>query len=167
MGTARAQRLALDRRLDCRARRRLQPARLVDVARRHVGVRPGAPWAVAQSLAFARVGDLCCGRCRRFTRRKLEQLFPLDARDRALEVDAVDHRSAQPALVPVLRTRQARTALHFVPVVPAGARVRGRDQLEARRIRHGPARAHDADDSVFERLAQRLQRFTPELRELV
>src|SRR5207248_11330819 len=41
------------------------------------------------------------------------------------------------------------------------------DQLEARRIRYGPARAHDADDSVFERLAQRLQRFTPKLRELV
>ena len=47
------------------------------------------------------------------------------------------------------------------------ARVRGCGKDEARRIHRGLLAAHDDHPAILQRLAQRLERMAPELRELV
>src|SRR5579864_7393154 len=167
MRAARAQCLTFDAELDPCTRRRLEPARLIDVSRRHIGIRPRPASPIPSELEFTRFCHTLGNRIRRVARGELEKLVSLDALYRALKVDPIDHRPAEPALVAVLGPRLARAALQLIAVVAARARIRGGDQLEPGRIRDRPARANDADDPVFERLAKRLQRLATELGELV
>ena len=81
------------------------------------------------------------------------------------EVDPVQQRPAEPAAVTsviLLGAAAARGAR-----VTARARVRRRDEHEARRVERRLLSPHDDDAAVLERLAQSLQGVAGELRELV
>src|SRR5437879_4921997 len=70
-----------------------------------------------------------------FRREQLE----LDAPDRHLEVDPVQERAGQPALIGVDRPGRAPAAAHPVAGPPAGAWIRRGNQREACRVRHRAA----------------------------
>jgi hypothetical protein len=61
----------------------------------------------------------------------------------------------------------AATAALLLAGVSAWAGVRGRQQHEARRVNSGMTGPHDCHPAVLKRLAQRLERRTRELRELI
>src|SRR5207249_1189326 len=63
--------------------------------------------------------------------------------------------------------RGARALRAGVPTAAARAEVHRRDELEARGEERPPACSRDADRSVLERLAKRLERGSLELRHLV
>ena len=89
------------------------------------------------------------------------------ARHRDDEVEAIEQRPRE--LVPE-RASRCGEHLHSAagsPRAPHGHRFIAADELEARREDRSAVDARDADDAVLERLAERLERRSLELRELV
>jgi len=80
------------------------------------------------------------------------------------QVDAIQQRSAQPALIAAARTLVARAVLARAC---AGARVAGSDEHDRGGEAERALPAGDVDLARLERLAERLQRGSRELRELV
>jgi hypothetical protein len=123
--------------------------------------------------ALARLGDLARGGHAsadgraRFAWRGVEQFVRGDGQHLDVQVDAVEQRAAELALVAQHLVGRAAAGLAGRTQVSAGARIHGRDELEARREFGAARRAGDGDGAALQRLAQRLQRGARELRELV
>jgi hypothetical protein len=82
-----------------------------------------------------------------------------------VQVDAVEQRARQPALVVFRATR--RSPASELRKMAAAARVHRRDQLKARRIGYVPLGTGDADPAGLQRLAQRFERGAVELGQFV
>ena len=88
-------------------------------------------------------------------------------RDDDDEVEAVEQRAGELVAERGEALRRARALGRRVAAPAAGHRFIVADELEARRERRPPPDAGDADDAVLERLPQRLERGSLELRQLV
>jgi hypothetical protein len=89
--------------------------------------------------------------------RRFEQLLRRDRGHPDVQIDAVQQRPAQLALVARHLVRRAAAGLERAAEVAAGAGVHRRDELEAGR-EFGPSRgARDGDGAGLQRLAQRFE----------
>lgn len=123
--------------------------------------------ALAGDGAFAGRDDACTDVGGRFARRGVEQLPRRDRRHLHVQVDAVEQRAAELALVAGHLVGRAAAGLEGGAEVAAGARVHGRDELEARG-ELGPARgARDGDRAGLQWLAQGFEGGAGELGELI
>src|SRR5581483_10235417 len=99
--------------------------------------------------------------------RPARKLFAARPRHREQQVEPVEQRTRELLAVAVDALRCARAPRRAVAARAARTQVHRADQLEARR-KHGPARhTRDADDAIFERLAERLEHRPLELGQLV
>src|SRR5262249_43720943 len=105
-------------------------------------------------------------RLRGFARRRRELDTP-HARHRDDEVEPVEERSGE--LVPVVREPLRRAAAPRAGIAAAATRaqVHRPDELKPSREDDAPRDTRDGDVAVLERLAERLERVAPELRQLV
>src|SRR5204863_6059422 len=92
---------------------------------------------------------------------------PGQARNRQLEVDAVQERTRKSLPVELEPVRETTTGSAWIALEPARARVRGSDQAEPRGELHSSHRPRHHHPPVFQRLAQALDRIPPELGDLV
>jgi hypothetical protein len=120
---------------------------------------PGGAWASEHDVPRR---ARCCRRILGATQFGRRQGRHLD-----LQVEAVEQRPGEAALVARDRGRRAQARPLAVAAVAAGAGVHRRDEQELGRHRHRLARASDRDDAVLERLAQRFEHVATELRQLV
>ena len=104
-----------------------------------------------------------------FRRRRQDEIGGGHRRHLDVQVDAVDQRARQPALVVggAARIRAALAGEARLVGAPAAARVHGGDQHEARGIGHAMVGARDRDLAALERLAQRVERLRLEFGHLV
>jgi hypothetical protein len=123
--------------------------------------------AAPHSAGLAWRGPSRPGRDRRasFGGERQRQICRGHGPDVDVQVDAVEERARQPALV-VFRAARRPAAGEFGKMATT-ARVHRRDQLKARRIGDVPLSAGDADAAGLERLAQRLERSAIEFRNYV
>jgi hypothetical protein len=84
-----------------------------------------------------------------------------------VDVEPVEERPAQPRSVRRHTLHGARTPRGPVASVAARARIHRAHDERSRGERRLCLRPRDRDDAIFERLAERLERAAPELRELV
>ena len=124
-------------------------------APRHFRAQPLA--RPAHSLAHARG-------CLRGPGSQLDAARPRHGDD---EIEAIEQRPRELVAERGQPLRRARALGSGVAARAARAEVHGRDELEARGKERLPGRAGDADDSVLERLAERLECRPHELRQLV
>ena len=105
--------------------------------------------------------------CTRLARLHPRQFLHRHGRDLDLDVDSVEERPRNAALVLHDVPCRATARMLLAPVIPARAGVHRRDKHEPRRIVVGRRRARNADMPVLERLSQDLKRLPWKLGELV
>src|SRR5712691_9875051 len=161
--TARGQTFPFRPALEGVSRAGLQGGQASQPARPELGVEA----TLTSELAGSRRQDPFPDRYRRLAARlrgKLRQRNPPHA---DLEVDAVEERAGQPALIRVDDRRRATTRADGIAEPATRARIRGGDQREERRVGDRAAGPGDGHHSGFERLPQRLQHVGLKLGELV
>src|SRR5712691_2428624 len=151
--TARGETLPLRPALEGVSRARIQGGQVSQPARPELGVEA----ALARQLAGSCREHPLPHRRRPLTAWLRGELGERHAPHADLEVDAVEERAGQPALIRVDDRRRATTRADGIAEPATRARIRGGDQREERRVGDRAAGPGDGHPSGFERLTQRLQ----------
>ena len=124
---------------------------------------------VARGLHVARPRDARRDLAAAFGRRRQDQVRGGDRRHLDVQVDAVEQRAGEPALIfgGAALVRAAPAGKARIARLPAAARVHRADQHEARRIGDAIVRPHDRDLAGLQRLAQRVEHRRLEFGKLV